>query len=684
MDGLEHCVKRALDGDRAAFGQLVSHYRGMVFGLCYSMTGNAADAEDLSHDTFVEAYLKLRQLRQPERFEAWLKTLALNLCRMWHRKRRTAKLLPQEPAQIAEGFIPPNIELSSLAPAHRQVLVLFYWGGLSCKEIAQLLGKPSGTVLSRLHRARQTLKGTLLDPTTNPEFPMPPNADFGREVDAEIRLLLDGATANTQLEKLSSLLEHTPDHFAKLLRKTADEAVEERLVALLQRLGKPLFEILLGCAFSSEAPLRHAAHRLLLRWVTSPQRHPPFQVFVFAELLLDFPAKEKDKAALLAELANACRNVHTFPLLANLTLCFAPSTVPILLQHYWRLPTEKVLYGVPHFGPHKILQRTGVHFFQVLLPALNSTEPARQLLGLNGLETLARGRLRQGSTANQDRIIRFTPAFVPLADKQLASTMLAEAITLTLPLLHHNDKAVSNKAIRVLGLLGAPNCRTALEQCLSSAQPSTRLAAVQALAAGGFVQSIPVLADFAKAENWQERKAAAEALGRLKGKDALPALLRLLQDDETKVRLAAVLALGEFDDQQAQQTLQLLTKNKDKKLARAAANGLYGGQKTQRPQSAPTQKRLQRLRGDSQPQTDISTLEVIRALPTAGPYEELALTELIARHCTDYATTRRLLVEPNEGPALMGRQKGTYTLSATGIAVWRVENFIKKNYLRGL
>src|SRR5277367_4564114 len=79
-------------GDRQAYGVLVERYRQSILRLCYRIAGNLPDAEDLAHDAFVEAYLKLEQLRDPCRFAPWLKAVALNLCRAWYRRSRRANV----------------------------------------------------------------------------------------------------------------------------------------------------------------------------------------------------------------------------------------------------------------------------------------------------------------------------------------------------------------------------------------------------------------------------------------------------------------------------------------------------------------------------------------------------------------------------------------------------------------
>src|SRR5437016_5963758 len=90
-------VERVLAGEREAYGRLVERCPGLIYHLCYGVTGNPSDAEELAHETFVEAYVKLPQLRDPQRFAPWLKTLALNLCPMCFRQRRRVLDLLREP-----------------------------------------------------------------------------------------------------------------------------------------------------------------------------------------------------------------------------------------------------------------------------------------------------------------------------------------------------------------------------------------------------------------------------------------------------------------------------------------------------------------------------------------------------------------------------------------------------------
>src|SRR5262249_40108488 len=98
-------VVAAQGGDRVAVGGLGERHQGVGFRLCYRVAGNLHDAEDLAHEAFVEAYLKLHQLRDPERFVPWLKRLALNVCRMWWRRsrREPVELMAEVPEPVAEA-----------------------------------------------------------------------------------------------------------------------------------------------------------------------------------------------------------------------------------------------------------------------------------------------------------------------------------------------------------------------------------------------------------------------------------------------------------------------------------------------------------------------------------------------------------------------------------------------------
>jgi RNA polymerase sigma factor (sigma-70 family) len=174
-------VKRALAGDRAAFGPLVERHRSILLRLAHRMLGDPAEAEDVAQEACLHAFLSLSRLRAPERFGAWLYGIAVNLCRLRLRARRSIYALEDwEGGRVAQGFTWAEAQLSpeaayeirelhavvlnaiALLPPEQQVVVrLHYLDGLTLTEIGVLAGAPLGTVKARLHRARERLRASL-------------------------------------------------------------------------------------------------------------------------------------------------------------------------------------------------------------------------------------------------------------------------------------------------------------------------------------------------------------------------------------------------------------------------------------------------------------------------------------------------------------------------------------------
>jgi RNA polymerase sigma factor (sigma-70 family) len=178
-------------GEHAAFGELVDRHHARLSTLARRLVGDA-EAEDLTQETLLQAYLGLDRLRDRERFSAWIYGIALNLAKMRLRSRRNgvlpgveagaerlAALVAAEPspAEVVEArelWSLVERAVAVLPPAERRAVLMHYVDGLSCEEIAALLGVPAGTVRVRLHRARGRLRDRLsyLAPTTREEPPM--------------------------------------------------------------------------------------------------------------------------------------------------------------------------------------------------------------------------------------------------------------------------------------------------------------------------------------------------------------------------------------------------------------------------------------------------------------------------------------------------------------------------------
>lgn len=137
-----------------------------AMGLCH----NPHVAEDLVQETFMRAWRAQEKLRDPKAARAWLYTILRNEhARLYERQRpevRDPHELPPVPSRgydtSAEAFALRRA-LADLALEYREPLMLQVIGGFSCKEIGQMLDLKTNTVLTRLFRARQTLRRMLTD-----------------------------------------------------------------------------------------------------------------------------------------------------------------------------------------------------------------------------------------------------------------------------------------------------------------------------------------------------------------------------------------------------------------------------------------------------------------------------------------------------------------------------------------
>ena len=171
-------IHRVLDGDENAFSVLVKKYQKQVHALAWRKIGDFHIAEEITQDTFLKAYQKLRTLKKPQRFASWLYVIATNRCNTWLHKKHSRKQLlknkggvrPEQPS-YSEYVVEENQRISvetqrevvkkllaKLEESERTVMTLHYFAEMSCTEIGVFLGVSANTIKSRLHRAQQRLK----------------------------------------------------------------------------------------------------------------------------------------------------------------------------------------------------------------------------------------------------------------------------------------------------------------------------------------------------------------------------------------------------------------------------------------------------------------------------------------------------------------------------------------------
>lgn len=177
-------IKSAQQGDLDSFNRLVIEYQDMVFNQAYRVMGVAQVAEDATQDAFISAFKNLKSFRGGS-LKAWLLRIVTNVCYDELRRQKRRPTTPLEPLNREEEEIESPHWLSDpkespeeaaerrdlsraiqyclneLSPSFRTVVVLVDIQGLDYSEAAQAIGKPLGTVKSRLARARTRMRDCL-------------------------------------------------------------------------------------------------------------------------------------------------------------------------------------------------------------------------------------------------------------------------------------------------------------------------------------------------------------------------------------------------------------------------------------------------------------------------------------------------------------------------------------------
>ena len=148
--------------------QLVAEYHARLYRYAYRLSGSAADAEDLVQQAFLIAHQKLDQLRDAECASGWLHTVLRNCYLKGCRKSLGLPLseldvstLPAEPPADPVDSEALQSAIGTLDPDFKVVVLMFYFEEKSYREIADELGIPLGTVMSRLSRAKAHLRERL-------------------------------------------------------------------------------------------------------------------------------------------------------------------------------------------------------------------------------------------------------------------------------------------------------------------------------------------------------------------------------------------------------------------------------------------------------------------------------------------------------------------------------------------
>ncbi len=172
----ELTIAQSLNGNRDAFGKLVSKYQGTITSNMRRFSRDEAVVEELVHDVFVEAFLSLRTFRFKSPFVHWLRKIGVRVgYRFWKNQSQNVSTT-SDFSDVAERFsnsewVPSSSScdasdllgqlLERLKPRNRLVLTLMYWEGLSIAEAAKRMGWSKTMVKVQAYRARKRLRKLL-------------------------------------------------------------------------------------------------------------------------------------------------------------------------------------------------------------------------------------------------------------------------------------------------------------------------------------------------------------------------------------------------------------------------------------------------------------------------------------------------------------------------------------------
>ncbi len=158
---------------RERFAEAVTEYRIDMYRVCRSLLDSDADAEDAVSEAVLRAWASFGRLRDAQAFKSWLIKIAVN-CAYEHRRKNVNLVYPGDLELIAGAYEDGhNFGLWDLVMRlpddFRAATVMYYFSGMSTKDIAKALKVREGTVRSRLSRARKMLR-TVLEEGQNDEF----------------------------------------------------------------------------------------------------------------------------------------------------------------------------------------------------------------------------------------------------------------------------------------------------------------------------------------------------------------------------------------------------------------------------------------------------------------------------------------------------------------------------------
>lgn len=168
---MEELVIKAKKGDKSAYSELISTLQNDLYRLAYARLNSHEDVNDALQQTTIYAYKNINQLREPKYFKTWIVKILINECnKIYHQNyKKTSifdKLLNSQDLREEQIYNYNNIDdkldiehiLNKLSYEERICIILFYRGGYSTSEIANILSTNENTIRSRISRTKSKIK----------------------------------------------------------------------------------------------------------------------------------------------------------------------------------------------------------------------------------------------------------------------------------------------------------------------------------------------------------------------------------------------------------------------------------------------------------------------------------------------------------------------------------------------
>jgi RNA polymerase sigma-70 factor, ECF subfamily len=175
-------IKKYLDGEEGAFGELIGRYLSPVFNFLFRLVGDPAVAQDLSQETFIKAWKNLEKFDADRNFKTWLFAIARNTAYDYFKKKKTipfSSFIDEKGNNQLENIINENIlpdellmkknaaeimekQLQEIPKRYQVILMLHYKEDFTLQEIAEILKIPYNTVKSQHQRGLMRLKELLV------------------------------------------------------------------------------------------------------------------------------------------------------------------------------------------------------------------------------------------------------------------------------------------------------------------------------------------------------------------------------------------------------------------------------------------------------------------------------------------------------------------------------------------